>query len=73
MASTSQTQKGRDGVRSMLSAAIKIISVAKLACHGIPPAQAAFGIAGDLLTMIRVCFPLPLRCLVSDPRLSRTH
>ncbi|KAF9783172.1 hypothetical protein BJ322DRAFT_1156114 [Thelephora terrestris] len=53
MASTSQTQKGRDGVRSMLSAAIKIISVAKLACHGIPPAQAAFGIAGDLLTMIR--------------------
>ncbi|KAF9783117.1 hypothetical protein BJ322DRAFT_1110014 [Thelephora terrestris] len=53
MASTSQTQKGRDGVRSMLSVAIKVTSVAKLACHGIPPAQAAFGIAGDLLTMIR--------------------
>jgi hypothetical protein len=44
----------------MLSVAIKVISVAKLACHGIPPTQAAFGIAGDLLTMIRV-FP-PFLC-----------
>ena len=73
MASTSQTQKGRHGVRSTLSAAIKVISLAKDACHGIPPAQVAFGIAGALLTMIRVFSPLPLRCLVSDPRLSRTH
>ncbi|KAF9783181.1 hypothetical protein BJ322DRAFT_1212004 [Thelephora terrestris] len=53
MASTSQGQKGRNGVRSTLSAAIKVIGVAKDACHGIPPAQVAFGIAGALLTMIR--------------------
>ncbi|KAF9781519.1 hypothetical protein BJ322DRAFT_1111447 [Thelephora terrestris] len=53
MASTSQTQKGRHGVRSTLSAAIKVISLARDACHHIPPAQVAFGIAGALLTMIR--------------------
>ncbi|KAF9783536.1 hypothetical protein BJ322DRAFT_1212238 [Thelephora terrestris] len=53
MASTSQGQKGSNGVRSTLNAAIKLISLAKDACHGIPPAQVAFGIAGTLLTMIR--------------------
>ncbi|KAF9783129.1 hypothetical protein BJ322DRAFT_137268 [Thelephora terrestris] len=53
MASTSQGQKGNNDVRSTLNAIIKVISAAKDACHGIPPAQVAFGIAGALLTMIR--------------------
>ncbi|KAF9783170.1 hypothetical protein BJ322DRAFT_139334 [Thelephora terrestris] len=53
MASTSQGENGRNGVRSTLNAAVEVIGLAKDACLGIPPAQVAFGIAGALLTMIR--------------------
>jgi hypothetical protein len=57
MASTSQPQKGRDGVLSTLNVSIKALDIAKDAC-GIPPAQLALGSASVLLTMIRVSFLL---------------
>ena len=53
MASTSQKQKERDGVRSTLDADIQAVERAKGAC-GLPPAQDAFGSSSALLTTIRV-------------------
>ena len=57
MASTSQTQEGRDGVPSTLDADIKVINIAKGTC-GIRPVQIAFDSASALLTTIRVQFHL---------------
>ena len=59
MASTSQRPKGRDGVLSTLDVIIQTLTLAKDTC-GIPPAQATFGSAVTLLTMIRVRLPCPL-------------
>ena len=56
MTSTSKQPKGRDGIISTLDVFIQFLNIAKDTC-GIPPAQIAFGSAGVLLTMIRVCFP----------------
>ena len=56
MASISQPPKGRDGVLSTLDVFIQTLNLAKDTC-GIPPAQAAFGAASFLLTMIRVRLP----------------
>ena len=53
MASPSQRPKGRDGVISTLDLVIQGLTLAKDTC-GFPPAQAALGAAGVLLTMIRV-------------------
>ena len=57
MASTSQRQKGRDGVLSALDVLIQALTLAKDTC-GVPPAQIALGSAVALLTMIRVRFLL---------------
>ena len=54
---SSKRPKGRDGIISALDVFIQVLNIAKDAC-GVPPAQAAFGSAGVLLTMIRVRFPL---------------
>ena len=54
MAPKTQRQKGRDDTRSTLDAAIRDLNRAKDTC-GIPPAHAAFGSTGDLLTAARVC------------------
>ena len=59
MASTSQREKGRDRALSALDAVIQVLTIAKDSC-GIPPAQAVFGIASALLTMIRVRSSSPL-------------
>lgn len=59
MASTSQRPKGRDGLLATFDVFIQSLSLAKDAC-GILPAQAAFGSACVLLTMIRVRF-IPFR------------
>ena len=64
----SQPAKGRDGVISTLNVFIQALNIAKDAC-GIPPAQAAFGSAGVLLTMIRVRFPF----LCEDELLTRVN
>ena len=58
MASNSQQPKRRDGVLSTLDVAIQVVNLAKDTC-GIASAQIAFGCASVLLTMIRVCSPLP--------------
>lgn len=55
MASSTRPE-GRDGVLSTLDVFIQGLTLAKDTC-GVPPAQVAFGAAGALLTMIRVCFP----------------
>jgi hypothetical protein len=57
MASTSESQKGRDVVLPTLDVFIQALNTAKDAC-GIPPAQIALGSASTLLTMIRVHSPL---------------
>ena len=49
MAPKNQRQKGRDETRSTLDAIIRDLNRAKDTC-GIPPARAAFGSTGDLLT-----------------------
>ena len=56
MASASQQQRGRDRALSALDGDIQTLNIAKDSC-GIPPAQAAFGSTGALLTTIRVRFP----------------
>ena len=53
MASTSQSQKGRDAAPSTLDADIEVLGRAKGTCQ-IPLAQVAFESAGALLTTIRV-------------------
>ena len=53
MASTSQTQKGRNTVPSTLDADIQVINHAKGTC-GVRPVQVAFDSASALLTTIRV-------------------
>ena len=53
MASNSQQPKGRDGALSALDVVIKTLDLAKESC-GILPAQAVFGSASAILTMIRV-------------------
>ena len=55
MTSTSQRQKGSDCALSALDVVIQVLSLAKDSC-GIPPAQAVFGIANAILSMIRVRF-----------------
>ena len=55
MATKSQRPKGREGALSLLNAAIEAVNLAKEA-SSITPAQAAFGAAGVLLTMIKVRF-----------------
>ena len=55
MASTSRRQKKRDRPISVLDLDIQALSLAEDSC-GIPPAQAAFGSVGALLTTIRVRF-----------------
>ena len=55
MTSESPDSKGRDRTISALDGFIQVLDLAKNAC-GIPPAQAAFGAASILLTMIRVRF-----------------
>jgi hypothetical protein len=52
----SQRPKGRVGTLSALEVSIQAFSLAKDSC-GIPPAQAVFGSAVVLLTMIKVVFP----------------
>jgi hypothetical protein len=54
MATTSQRQKGRDGLLLTLNASIELLTLAKDTC-GFPPAQAVLGSISALLTMIRVC------------------
>jgi hypothetical protein len=56
MASASQRPKGRDGALSTLDIVIQGLNLAADSC-GLPPAQAAFGSANALLTMIRVRLP----------------
>ena len=56
MTSESPDSKGRDRTISALDGFIQVLDLAKDAC-GIPPAQAAFGAANILLTMIRARFP----------------
>ena len=53
MASTSQSQKGRNATPSTLDADIEVLDRAKGTCD-IPPAQIAFNSASALLTTIRV-------------------
>jgi hypothetical protein len=53
MATTSQRPKKEDGTLSKMNVAIDILNLAK-DVSGIAPAQAAFGSASFLLTMIRV-------------------
>jgi hypothetical protein len=53
MATKSHQPKGHDSALSTLDVIIQALTLAKDTC-GIPPAQAAFGSAGILLTMIRV-------------------
>ena len=53
MASETQQPEGRDGTLSRLNVAINTLNLAKDVCS-IAPAQAAFGAASGLLTMIRV-------------------
>ena len=55
MASESPDSKGRDRTISALDAFIQVLDPTKNAC-GIPPAQAAFGAASILLTIIRARF-----------------
>ena len=55
MISGSPDSEGRDHTISALDAFIQVLDPAKNAC-GIPPAQAAFGAASILLTMIRARF-----------------
>ena len=57
MATKFQRPKGREGVLSLLNAAIDAVNLAKEA-SSITPAKAAFGAAGVLLTMIKVRFLL---------------
>ena len=57
MASIPQRPEGR--VLPTLDVFIQVLSIAKDTC-GIPPAQVAFGSAGVLLAVIRVCLPPPL-------------
>jgi hypothetical protein len=56
MASASQRQKKRDRSPSTLEEAIQTLSLTEDSCD-IPPAQAAFGSVGALLTRINVRFP----------------
>ena len=51
----SQRPKGREGTVSLLNAAIEAMNLAK-EVSSITPAKVAFGAAGVLLTMIKVCF-----------------
>lgn len=53
MTSVFQRQKGREGLRLTLGVFIQTLNLAKDTC-GVPPAEAAFGCAGVLLTMILV-------------------
>lgn len=55
MASTSRRQKERNRALPVLDAVIQVLSLAKDSC-GIPPAQAVFGVACAILTVIRVRF-----------------
>ena len=57
MASKLQRQKGCDGVRSTVDAAIQDINLAKNTC-GVAPAQVAFGSTRDLLITTGVRFLL---------------
>ena len=56
MASKSQRPNGRDGTISSLNKAISALNLAKTS--NIAPAKVAFGSTSDLLTTIRVGFPL---------------
>ena len=56
MASETHRQEGRDSALSRLNMAIDTLNLAKDVCS-IAPAQAAFGVASTLLTMIRVRGP----------------
>ena len=58
MASASRRQKKRDHPISALEADIQALSLAEDGCR-IPPAKAAFGSVGALLTTIRVRSPHP--------------
>ena len=53
MASDIQRQEGRDSALSKLNVGIDALNLAKDICS-VAPAQAAFGAASTLLTMIRV-------------------
>ena len=53
MASASQRQRGRDGIRSTLDADVQALDHAKDTC-GLPPAQDAFDSSSALLTTIKV-------------------
>ena len=53
MTSETQQPEGQDGTLSRLNVAIDTLNLAKDVCS-IAPAQAAFGAASGLLTMIRV-------------------
>ena len=55
MATKSQRPKGQEKVLFLLNAGIQAVNLAKEA-SGVTPAQVAFGAAGVLLTMIKVCF-----------------
>ena len=52
----SQRPKGQNDILSSLNEAIDALTLAK--AETITPAKAAFGATGDLLTTIRVGFPL---------------
>ena len=58
MASTSQRQKGRDGLPPTLDVLIRVLNLVKDTCGNFPPAQVAFNSVSILLTTIRVRFPL---------------
>ena len=70
MASETHRQEGQDSALSRLNVAIDTLNLAKDICS-IAPAQAAFGAASALLTMIRVRGPI-LWWRVFDSRSFRT-
>ena len=57
MDANSQRLKGRDGVLSLLNAAIEALNIAD-DLSSITPAKVVFASVGTLLTMIRVRVPL---------------
>lgn len=65
MDANSRPPEARDGTLSSLNVAIEVLNLAK-DITGIAPAQAAFGSASALLTMIRVRFRIFSHGLVSQ-------
>jgi hypothetical protein len=62
MEAESQRPEGREGAISALNEAIEAINPAKVSSF--PLAKAVFGSVTVLLTLIRVCFPLPCNDLL---------